>query len=79
MSEKTSIEKISTDLLWITVVTKELSDAINKDPEALRVRQMAYIADNENGEKIQVQVMVTKIKEEFLDEFVVEKVVKDKK
>jgi len=75
MEEKASIEKISTDLLWITVVAKELFDAIQKDPEALRVRQMAYIAD-QDGNKIQIQVMATKIKEEFLDESVVEKIVK---
>ena len=75
MKEKASIEKISTDLLWITVVAKELFDAINKDPEALRVRQMAYIA-NQDEHKIQIQVMVTKIKEEFLDESVVEKIIK---
>ena len=73
---KMSIEKIATDLLWITVVAKELCNVINSDTEALRVRKMAY-TDTKGDDKMQVQIIVTRVNEEFLDESVIEKMVKN--
>lgn len=73
---KMSIEKIATDLLWITVVAKELCNVINSDTEALRVRKVAY-TDTKGDDKMQVQIIVTRVNEEFLDESVIEKMVKN--
>ena len=52
--------------------SKDLIEKLNENNEASYVKQKAFQYLLDNGEKVQVQVMVTREEDDFLDDFVTE-------
>ena len=75
MKEYTTEEKMAAELLYLTA--KQMSHLMADEPEYSRMRQAVYdVSIGDAGQKVQVQIAVTNVEEDFLEDFVIEKHIK---
>lgn len=75
MQEYTTEEKMAAELLYLTA--KQMSRIMAEEPEYSRMRQAVYdVIIGDSGQKVQVQIAVTKVEEDFLEDFVIAKHIK---